>query len=148
MGCGVSTFAGTFGSDIALCVCEGESVAAKRKSYNSVDGVRVFEGLRGFITSRSTTVPGLNRRARFSGVCKYMAKWVVDGECACCGGAGMSTLTEGGADLRAAFVANLFRGALPPVLLRAVCFVLAMANSLSWNAFGMLVGTVVVVVVL
>lgn len=32
---------------------------------------------------------------------------------------------EVGADLRAALVANCFRGALPPVLLRAVCFVRA-----------------------
>ena len=30
-----------------------------------------------------------------------------------------------GADFRAAFVANCFRGALPPVDLRAVCLVLA-----------------------
>ena len=33
-----------------------------------------------------------------------------------------------GADLRAALVASCLRGALPPVDLRAVCFVLAMLN--------------------
>jgi len=34
-----------------------------------------------------------------------------------------------GADLRAALVASCLRGALPPVDLRAVCFVLAILNS-------------------
>ncbi len=33
-----------------------------------------------------------------------------------------------GADLRAAFVASCFRGALPPVDLRAVCFVRAIVK--------------------
>ena len=36
-----------------------------------------------------------------------------------------------GADLRAAFVANCLRGALPPVDLRAVCFVRAMIKRLE-----------------
>ena len=36
-----------------------------------------------------------------------------------------------GADLRAAFVASCLRGALPPVDLRAVCFVRAMIKRLE-----------------
>ena len=42
-----------------------------------------------------------------------------------------------GADFRAAFVANCLRGALPPVDLRAVCFVRAMKiecpEKLQWT---------------
>ena len=38
-------------------------------------------------------------------------------------------LQTGGAALRAAFVASCFRGALPPVDLRAVCFTRAMLLS-------------------
>ena len=50
--------------------------------------------------SRSATVPGRKR-------------------------CGFFTPPVAGADLRAAFVASCFRGALPPVDLRAVCFVRA-----------------------
>ena len=42
---------------------------------------------------------------------------------------GFLTPPAAGADLRAALVANCLRGALPPVDLRAVCFVLAMVQS-------------------
>lgn len=38
------------------------------------------------------------------------------------------TPPDAGADLRAAFVANCLRGALPPVDLRAVCLVRAIVN--------------------
>jgi len=42
-----------------------------------------------------------------------------------------------GADLRAAFVASCLRGALPPVDLRAVCFVRAMAcDGMRWMGDG------------
>ena len=53
--------------------------------------------------SRSATVPGLKRCCFFTPVCSPAV----------------------GADLRAAFEARAFRGALPPVDLRAVCFVRA-----------------------
>ena len=41
---------------------------------------------------------------------------------------GFLTPPVAGADLRAALVASCLRGALPPVDLRAVCFVRAMAT--------------------
>ena len=48
-----------------------------------------------------------------------------------------------GADLRAALVASCLRGALPPVDLRAVCFVRAMAagSGLSWCGERLLGGS-------
>ena len=51
---------------------------------------------------------------------------------------GFLTPPVAGADLRAALVANCLRGALPPVDLRAVCFVRAMAGlqARSWLAEG------------
>lgn len=54
--------------------------------------------------SRSATVPGRKR-------------W------------GFFTPPVAGCDLRAAFVASCLRGALPPVLLRAVCFVRAISQN-------------------
>ena len=58
------------------------------------------------LISRRATVPGLYR-------------W------------GFFTPPVAGALFLAAFVASCFRGALPPVDLRAVCFVLAMLNSMN-----------------
>ncbi|KAF8733140.1 hypothetical protein HU200_015513 [Digitaria exilis] len=64
--------------------------------------------------SRSATVPGRKR-------------W------------GFFTPPVAGADLRAAFVASCFRGALPPVDLRAVCFVRAIGvgGGGEWRRSGL-----------
>ncbi|KAL5660687.1 hypothetical protein ACJX0J_027812, partial [Zea mays] len=65
--------------------------------------------------SRSATVPGRKR-------------------------CGFFTPPVAGADLRAALVASCFRGALPPVDLRAVCFVRAIGvvweRRCRWSVFG------------
>merc|ERR1719270_208366 len=48
---------------------------------------------------------------------------------------GFLTPPVAGADLRAALVASCFLGALPPVDLRAVCFVRAMLSWRTWAGY-------------